>query len=381
MRNHFADSGHPTTGLRIQPIFQRVIAAHRILWAIPVSLWIVCAACTMISGVRSSDSPDTDTTSSVFSWQFDSIGTFRSVIHDLSILDNQTFFGVGLIRRDSLIDNLIEWDGVYRLKSIPLTAGFASLKALTAHSRNNLMIASDVTLLRLTSTTVEELASFLPSADAPGFGSINRIWSADPNTLFLVGQNGYTILYQAGEWRALPGSNRPPLLDIHGNGNTIVTVGYSGQNRGLIMSYTGSSWQIVNLPFLPREANPAGVWVSSDSVYCVTQLGLAVFKPERRSGRLIPLAICHPGGSALSAIRGNHARDFMIADSRGGISHYNGRRWRHFDSPLPAALQPHFILTAFDFRDDRVVAGGYHRIHKYALILRGRRTHAEQRQF
>jgi len=292
-----------------------------------------------------------DTTSHNFVWQFDTTGTYPSVLRDVCAIDQNNAWAVGEIYADSaqpwLPYNAVHWDGQqWELKRIPFTGWcsavqFPPLGAIFAFSENDIWFSRGGSLVHYNGN------SFYNDCDMNALldGSINEIWGTDSNNLYAVGGAGSIVYYNGGNWQKFESGTDINLTDIWGspNGDIIWACGFDDVKGSVLLRKTGSAFEKVlaitspNIPHPPDQITHIfkSLWShTADSVY-IGSIGRVYIAPRSTLGYARELLWWdydnEPGfPPATEVIQGNAAYDLFVAGFNRFVGHYNGRSWKRY---------------------------------------------------
>jgi hypothetical protein len=342
-----------------------------------VSSYLACER--DFSGIKIIAPPDT--TSHNFTWTIDTISSpFGSgVLRDVAIINENDIWAVGEIYADSiqpwLLYNAVHWDGQqWELKRIPFTGWcsaveFPPLRTIFAFSINDIWFARGGSLVHYNGSTFYNDCEMNPLLD----GSINKIWGADSNDLYAVGDLGTIIHYNGSSWQKIESGTTVDIQDIWGAKNPdsgeweILAVASSGPfppQAKQLLSIQGTT--VTAMPDSGLALSLAGVWFVPGTIYYV--VGDGVFYTEE-IGQFWHSGTTHPLLYKVG-VRGNAANDVFITGSFGLVSHYNGSTWHHY-----AGVELPIISGGYgrvSVKSNYVVAVG--RIGDQAVILIGRRN-------
>jgi hypothetical protein len=324
----------------------------------------------------------TDTTSHAFIWRIDTLGDGNgSQLNDVFIIDENNVWAVGeMYLRDStgqlnpIAYNLAKWDGTkWNLSRIYFNCGSGQGSAFAARAifgfgQNDVWITSAGTVARWDGSTYSFLC--IPSEQLPG--SINEIWGASPNSVYLVGNIGTVVYYNGSNWTKLNSGTTIDIQDIWGatdcRGETeilaVASYGTEIPQAKELLKIVGTTVSEVSSDGLPLAL--ASVWfspmqkyyVGGDLLYSTSTLGDRWQQEPNQ-----PLYY-------VSKIRGTGLNDVVVCGGLGHLSHFNGASWKHYTGSELPRIEGNYISVAIHPRV-AVAVGGI--VGGKAIALVGRR--------
>lgn len=323
-----------------------------------------------------------DTTSHKFQWESYTIESpFGSaLLYDVAIINPTNIWAVGSIAADSanpgIPYNAVHWDGSeWELMRIyfPTICGQSSLtpypaKAIFSFDDGRIWISSSGDKIAVLQDN-HQISNFcLPSYVSM---SINKIWGAYSNDLYVVGSEGLIAHYNGTSWQKLESGKDLPIQDIWG-----VVYSTKGQNKILavacrrytnvgsaVAQITGNTIELIQTAGLPT--NISGVWSADGREWYICGDGLFKSRDLTKPWQEIadqPLLY-------KEKVRGNGVNDIFVVGYLGLVSHWNGYSWHTY----PAMPGNYYGLAV---QGDLVVAVGQETaggVGGPAAILMGRR--------
>ena len=163
-------------------------------------------------------------TSNTFIWQkFVIGGGASSILRDVAIIDENNIWAVGEIYNDTTGQayNAVHWDGHnYELKRIYFPTVCSSkdsvpypAKAIFAFENRRIWISSSGDKIAILENGIQIDKFCLPYNVSM---SINKIWGASSNNLYIVGNEGKIAHYQNGNWSNIESGINLNIHDING---------------------------------------------------------------------------------------------------------------------------------------------------------------------
>jgi hypothetical protein len=281
-----------------------------------------------------------DTTSNNFTWQFDTLAGQggSSYLSDVVILDDTTAYAVGaLYMLDSAGNydpdpyNFIVWNGktwnpqkvgsVFNGRLLTGPSG-----CVFAFSRNDIWVDG-----------VSHWDGATWQATNSGFGvALYRLWGTSSSNLYGVGENGTIFHYDGSQWTQLQSGTTLDIQDIWGatdstTGQQTILAVASNDAVSLdraILKIDGTSVQAIADSGIYQPLN--GVWFKPNEQYYV--VGSGIYEKQTLADPLwhsYGLTITH---YYTPRIRGTDVNDVWASGAYGEIVHFNGARWKSFQS-------------------------------------------------
>ena len=279
-----------------------------------------------------------DTTSHQFTWETDTLGDASSVLYDVAIINDTLAYAVGeMYLRDSTgqidptIYNVAKWNGnrwelmrlqFYTLCNQPSTGSYPA-KSIFASSPTDVWIGMEGSLVVHWNGQTQSAPMCTPV-------SINKIWEENPNSVWVVGNNGGIAHHNGTTWQRLESGTTLDFHDIWGarnprTGELEILVLASTVNTQLqeskIVQITDNTVTPVNTEGLSVDMR--GIWFDPGRRYYAVGAGI---HQKRSLGDSLWVS-CPPGvvTSYLSGgVRGTGINDVFVAGSFGEVVHFNG---------------------------------------------------------
>ena len=306
-----------------------------------------------------------DTTSHHFQWQQFVIespyGT--GLFYDAAIVNENDIWVVGEVYSDSvkpwLRYNAAHWDGQHwELKRIPWDDNgyprYNILKTIFYFKEGKIWFAGNGIIEYWNNSFINVEIS----QNVWGPVLINKIWADAPDNIYIAGGGGYIARYNGSKWKKVYSGTQYSFWDIWGNiipateRNEIMAVASRlleppvGKKVIRIKDYTSKSVPDSGLPF-----SISSVWfipgvkyyIAGDGLFSVHKLGDR-WKKETGIPQLYK-----------NSIRGNDLNDIFIAGDFGLLSHFNGKKWKHFNDLFSANV---LFFNSVTLKENIVVAVG-----------------------
>ncbi len=368
-------------------IFSRSIGTLR--------LFLICLASVVIifhwpACKEKTTAPPTDnvpdTTSHDFTWRIDTLGTYGSVLYDVSVISPDNIWAVGEIhteetdRFDSLGNwiqpyNAVHWDGDdWELRRIRTNScggvEYPPIKTIKAFAFNDILFAHlDGSITSYNGLNFTNNCSLIMELN----GSARKIWGISKNDYYVVSGNGFIAHYNGSSWLKLESGTTIDLLDIYGSpdGSVVWACGYTDFVGTVLLKITGTTVEKVyednDYWFTARDDSLYGVLTSlwtdeSDRVFLVSPYGVfrANASTHGEAERISMNRNYFPGFPR--SLRGNGENDLFLAGDLSSLSHYNGSTWRFYDeysgrirSYSITVHNNHTTITGKDIMTDRAI--------------------------
>ncbi len=189
-----------------------------------------------------------DTTSHNFTWEIDTLGISGS-LRDVQIIDENNIWVVGEIETDTATYNAARWNG-NEWEYIEIVSGSMELYSILYFNENDIWAlgsypfhwdGDEWTMYHLTEMGI-----------IPGGLSNGDLWGTSSNNLYFVGRSGRIVKYDGTSFTKMTSPTTQDLDGIAGvvdskTGEKRIWVnGWSDYpNRGLLLQYNGTDWEIV----------------------------------------------------------------------------------------------------------------------------------------
>lgn len=287
-----------------------------------------------------------DSTSHNWSFSVDTLGDASSVLYDVAIINDTLAYAVGeMYLRDSTgqIDpqawNAAKWNGQrWELKRIPFIGPcsavlYPPIKAIWAFAVDNILVTNGGSIVRYDGTS----ATMDCGMNSLLTGAINKIYGANPQDVYAVGNAGTIVHFNGSTWQRVESGTDVDIRDIWGgalnNRTEIIAIASYGSQvpqARKVLTIQGTTVSLVNDEGLPLAIS--AVWFMPFRKYYIG--GAGVFTTYRTGTSWLedtsqPLYY-------VSSIRGMGWNEIALSGGFGHLSYFNGVRWKHFaGSELP----------------------------------------------
>ncbi len=328
-----------------------------------------------------------DTTSHNFTWQIDTLGITGSTLNDVAIINDTLAYVVGeMYLRDSAGQiqayNMAKWNGhVWELKKVPFigrcsAVPYPPLKAIWAFSGDNILVTNGGSIVRydgVNATMDCRMNSLLA-------GAINKIYGANAQDVYIVGNVGTIVHYASGTWQRIESGTDVMLTDVWGtpDGSIVWACGWEDFKPTVLLRLHGNvaekAYEELN-PFQLRQDSLSGilasVWTPNKNVlYVASHYGTYRCRPDTRGqGKRFSFTSGLLPGFPFR-MRGNAVNDLFIVGEFSMVAHFNGVNWRYYASLADNSRRLHSVAQ----RGEQVFAVGETLdFLSRAVVLRGRR--------
>jgi hypothetical protein len=324
-----------------------------------------------------------DTTSHNFSWQVWTFGgeAGGSYLNDVAIINENNIWAVGAIylkdstgQFDPNAYNAVHWDGSnWELKRIPFVGPcsavlYPPLKAIWAFSANNILVTNGGSIV-----TYDGMNATMDCRMNPLLtGAINKIFAANTNDVYAVGNSGAIVHYNGQRWQKFESGTRLSIYDIYGARSSerskyeilAVASELSSTVDRRILKIEGLT--VSTLSDAPIAWPLSGVWFVPDRHYYV--VGSGIYEKKRLSDSKWKNNPRDITTYYTDSVRGNHQNDVFVVGAFGEVLHYNGVSWQSYRSET--ALR-NGAFGSVEVKGNLVVATGLDGAQ--AVILVGKR--------
>ena len=319
-----------------------------------------------------------DTTSHNFTWVIDSLGDASGgTLYDIAIINDTLAYAVGEIYlRDSSgqIDpqayNVAQWNGhvwnVFRIQFLTV-CGKASrtpypAKAIFAFGSTDIWIAMAGDQITRWNGSAQTETMCLPFSFA-----INKLWGANANSMYAVGNGGNICYYDGTSWQKIESGTTLHFQDIWGDtfGGSDEILAVASDPFHSLQRYIAKIAE-TTATALPDSGIPEplnGVWFRSSRKYYVVGSGIyrkEALTEDRWNGAPLELTPYYS-----NAVRGTDTNNVVIVGAFADVLHYNGSTWKSY----PELLKGDASLYGVSMKGKLVMAVGFW--GEKALIIRG----------
>jgi len=282
--------------------------------------------------------PEPDSTSHIYSWQIDTIGTWQSAACDVWGTDASNVYVVGSFysptyNPDSVTHgtSIIHWDGT---QWKPSSFWVGSLYCIYGFNANDIWVGGyngvnpiighwNGSSWEKTGTTF--LNNFM-------FISVHKIWGTTSSNIYAVGERGTILHFNGSTWIPMTSGTTIDLRDIWGiDANTIYAAGYDiTTGTGVLLFYDGTQWNKLYERNYTTPIEPYGstssVWgYDSSHVYIAT--GYGSYLGNRWGWNKLNDI---PAPVWIEAIKGESYKNIFFVGDFGLVVHWNGKSWYRY---------------------------------------------------
>jgi hypothetical protein len=347
----------------------------------------LCGVVLLASCSHSTPPPDgPDTTSHNFVWQIQMLGDGgSSVLHDVAIINDTLAYAVGELylndstgQLDPLLYNVAQWDGntwQVRRVSVLYRGSFITspLDGIFARSATDIWLSSGVPI-HGDGQQWQEYNLFDMGVLGQNDGSLRRIWSSSPNSVYFVGNRGTIVCFDGTMWQRIESGTTLPIQDIWGavNPNTGVTEIYAVASNYIavpsgkkLLRITSTNATAMSDSGLNMFLN--SIWFCPGSPYYIVGGGFFY------SGSITQSTIWQGAPNIVTTyyslrIRGTASNDIFIVGAYGDVVHFNGSTWKSFQQQTAfngnywsVAMKGNLVIAVGGDGDRAVVAIGRRR--------------------
>lgn len=283
-----------------------------------------------------------DTTSHNFVWEIDTLGIYGSYLNDVTIVNENDIWVVGMIKTDEPDTvhntsytnyNAAHWDGEeWELIQIaPPPFVFAQLTAI--HFINGELWVTGTAPMKKGDDGWFAFPSY------PTTGWINAIWGTSSNNIYFVGNSGAIVHYDGTNFTEMDSGTDINLLDITGNatGEKLFVSGqdnYDGHHGSILIGLEEVEWNIIleSESYLgnPNEGDYGhfeAIDIQGDTLFVSAAEGL--IKIDISTGNIVFISSydAKTQGFTIKGLSVQSSNDIMLFGGSGQIVHYNGVYW------------------------------------------------------
>ena len=331
-----------------------------------------------------------DTTTYNIIWEFDTLGNYRSIIHDVAILNQNDIWAVGWITYpdpDSSWDgsgeenfNAAHWNGseweFLHLMAMDGTGtiwGTREIFSVFNVDNDNLwMFTNGGSYIHFDGT--DWSTDIVPE----NIGQVYELWGNHSDNMYFVGSNGTITHYDGSSFTLIKSNTDMRLYDVRGSedGQYVVTVGL-GSNDSQVLQLINNEAQLLfdsNSSQYSEMSAYKAVDVWGHTAYIATFYGMLTYDFETGETTWVNLNDVLKDFLYIWKIEVNAPNDIFIGGDGGRMMHFNGYRWiKDFRIGSSFSIGGHIPGTmGIDYNDGMIVSagtvGGVH-----AFIARGYR--------
>ncbi len=332
-----------------------------------------------------------DTTNYTFTWAFDTLGVYGSHLNDVSIINSDNIWAVGLIYMndpDSTFDgtgrmtfNVAHWDGIEWEMTRATTANdyVRELDCIYAFSESDIWFGDGGLPLHWNGS---EFYLFTPAqGEHPGQPSINGIWGTSSENIYFVGDAGSIVHYNGSSFLVMDSQTDVDLIGISGStdGNHVFSVGFSNPEAlSIVLERENLEWNSIYYfeGVLPTTGNMGSLYKGLDvlghRVYFSTTLG--IWEYEYYSDETIMHNAFNPSLLGIQRIRAQSINDVALFNTYTTFIHYNGQTWNYDNAIRDVHGSTNAICRSADYVGDLTISVGELNPGSLAFIARGYRN-------
>ncbi len=349
-----------------------------------VTILSLCVFLSLVASCTHPSSPPAsrvDTTSHAVVWRTDTIGYGSSCIKDVSIVDDNNIWAVGIIylkdsagNVDPNMYNALKWDGT---RWIPLRLSYSyqgrdyviQMSAVFAFADNDVWFSVGGP----SHWDGQTLSVIYPAGDNPG--AVTKFWGTSSADLYTVSDLGMLTHYDGNSFSAIGTGVRSRFSDIYGSGQEVYIASYYYDNQinpSGIFKKDGSGFRFLfpdssDNSVFQNLRDAFGVWVSSQGDLWATGEAY-LFTPLKSRA---PVSGISPYGWLL-CIRGLSNSDVWTGGVGGTVLHFNGHTWRDYTELR--SISPWVEYHCVAVKGKLVVFGGLTIDPFHAIVTLGRRA-------
>lgn len=313
-----------------------------------------------------------DTTRHNYSWEIFTIGNspIENELHDVSIIDNDDIWVVGLIKvisssKDELY-NAVHWNGseweyhkIY-LKDYLGNEFLQTIFTIFALGPNDIWVFGYTGAYgHWDGSDWESEFVWEMSGDA------RKIWGTDSRNLYFAGSKGNITHFDGQNWVYMNSGTTIMLRDINGyqdpasGDNITLACGFNfGFPEGIILIKPEDEWEILDNgiqgPISKLDNNNfASLWVTRGNIFYVTAFN-KVYKVKLLDENYLRVKNVLNADRGIYRIRGDADNNLFVVGEEVKLRHYNGYSWKHY----PELDNLTGIMKGLDVKGDLVVAAG-----------------------
>lgn len=300
----------------------------------------------VLSGFNLADSSEEitamtmDTTSSDFIWDIDTIGVNISDFYDVSIIDENNIWAVGIIETDSydtLIVNLdtfltpifynaANWNGnEWELIRICPTGTDPAYphRAIHIFSQNDIWTGTSAAYHF---NGMEWFVYGGRNSNWEFNGYVQSIWGNSSSDLYFVGDSGSIVHYDGNVFTLMNSGTKLLLRDVAGSGEHVFATGWNYSGESGILSLEDGQWQILYQADDLKIEYYTAVDVYGDIAYFVTKTGILRYNFKKKT--FILEEVRQIGNWTYRYIKVENTNDILLLSGDGRILHFNGINWK-----------------------------------------------------
>lgn len=331
-----------------------------------------------------------DTNSRVYTWQVDSIGSYVSILRDVSVIADDDIWAVGMLGiggADPVIrtHNALYWNGQ---EWEPVYIKYKHLSTTIADSAYGLNEVTAVHAIRSDAVWAAGSTPYFYDGETwtsyqhensnwyKWTHSVMDIWARNDDDVYFVGLDGYAHHWDGTDFTRIDLGTDYDLVNVSGNEDRVFVVARNGQLDGsLVYEQATGQWSML-LESYYRDEDPAiGQWggftsvdVLEDTAYFGTSSGLLKYAYETETFELVPDSVIGIPFYTIEEVSVLAPNDIHLFNFDERYYHFNGLDWKRYDDHLDTGLR----LRGADFHDNTAVMAGW-LPGIGAMIIRGSR--------
>ncbi|MCA0448125.1 MAG: hypothetical protein LCH54_18045 [Bacteroidetes bacterium] len=297
-----------------------------------------------------------DTTSHIFSWRLDTLGSAGSNLFDVVIVNDTCIWVAGDIttRPYSSFEryNAAMWNGKGWKKFrfvFPNYTGSESvqiIRTLVLTGEQKLYFISEIGSVVATDITgeIEYFRTLVPETK----GVPSESWGTGIGDFYFSGMNGSLTSYNGSSFSLMPSNTDVDLMDIFSSGNGVLWSTGNDLKKSVLLKYQVGSWFIFReftrgpgmsgvLPVDDLRLAYSSVWQQkgSDSIWVTTSWGVhkQSVKPDGKARWVYQRRWDKPETNPVgfpSRIRGTDENNVWVSGQHGAVLHFNGWSWHRY---------------------------------------------------
>ncbi|MCA0448062.1 MAG: hypothetical protein LCH54_17730 [Bacteroidetes bacterium] len=298
-----------------------------------------------------------DTTSHIFSWRLDTLGSVGSNLFDVVIVNDTCVWVVGEIatRPYSSFEryNAAMWNGKgwkkfrFVFPNFQGTEDVQIIRTLVLTGKQKIFFISDNGAIVSTDLTGENVYTKTLLTDE-GKGIPSKAWGSNNSEFYFSGGNGSLTSYNGSSFSLMPSNTDVDLKDIFSSGDGVLWSTGNNLDKSVLLKYQLGSWSIFRefirgpgmsgvLPVDDLRLAYSSVWQQkgSDSIWVTTSWGVhkQSVKPDGKARWLYQRRWDKPETNPVgfpSRIRGTDENNVWVSGQQGTVLHFNGWSWHRY---------------------------------------------------
>lgn len=331
-----------------------------------------------------------DTTGRVFTWEVDSIGSYVSILRDVSVIADDDIWAVGKLGGwsedpDLLQYNALHWDG---LEWEPVYIKYKHLSTTTSDSAYGLSEVTAVHAIR--SDAVWAAGSTPYFYDGETWTSYQHensnwykwthstidIWARYDDDVYFVGRDGYAHHWDGTDFTRIDLGTEYDLVNVSGSDDRVFIVANNRHLAGSsVYEHSAGLWRRLLDSYEIDEDPAIGQWggfysveVFGDTAYFGTSSGLLKYAYDAETFTLVPDSVIGIPFFTIEEVGVVAPNDIHLFNFDERYYHFNGLNWKRYDDHLDSGM----LIRGADFHENTAVMVGW-LPGLGAMIIRGTR--------